>query len=75
MREIRNHALDVEEGLQPGQLRDGGLLRKAQGGVLLRSGPEGLVDRAVHGGAGRIHRLVQREAHHDIIGRTEPRSI
>lgn len=41
VREMRNHALDVEEGLQPGQLRDGGLLRKAQGGVLLWSGRKG----------------------------------
>lgn len=75
VREIRNHTLDVEERLQTGQLRDGGILRAPQGGVLLRPRLEGLVDRAVHGGAGRIHRLVQREAHQGIIGRDEPRPI
>lgn len=75
VRALRDNQVDVEEGVQPGQLGDGGALRAPQGGVLLRPGPEGLVDRAVHGGTGRIHRLVQREAHQGIIGRDESRPI
>ena len=70
-----DNQVDVEEGVQPGQLGDGGALRAPQGGVLLRPRLEGLVDRAVHGGTGRIHRSVQREAHQGIIGRDEPRPI
>ena len=46
-----------------------------QSGVLLRPGLEGLVDRVVHGGTGRIHRLVQQEAYQGIIGRDGPRPI
>lgn len=35
VQEIRNHALHVEEGLLSRQLRDGRVLRAAQGRVLL----------------------------------------
>lgn len=49
---LRDNQVDVEEGLQPGQLGDGGILLPPQGGVLLRSGPERPVDRAVHGDTG-----------------------
>ena len=49
----------VRQGLQPGQRRDGGLLRPAQEGVLARQGLVGLGSRPLHRGARGLDRPLQ----------------
>lgn len=59
MRGQRPHQEHVRQGLQPGQRRDGGLLRPAQEGVLARQGLVGLGPRPLHRGARGLDRPLQ----------------
>ena len=64
--------VDVEEGVQPGQLGDGGVLRQAQERVLPSSGLVGRDDIRVLPHARRLSEILQRGAVEGEAGMAEP---
>ena len=67
--------VDVEEGVQPGQLGDGGILRQAQERVLPPSGVVGRDDTRVLLHARRLSKVLQRGAAEGEAGLDEPDAV
>ena len=77
LQEPRPDAVDEREGLQSGQRGRRGVLRQAQAGVLPQAKLPRCLDRRVHHVVGRVHGLVQGQAHQTRIrdehhGQTHP---
>ena len=77
LRGARADAVDEREGLQSGQRGRRGVLRQAQAGVLPQAKLPRCLDRRVHHVVGRVHGLVQGQAHQTRIrdehhGQTHP---
>lgn len=75
MQEARAGQVDVEEGLQLGQLRDGGLLREAQERVLPPPRLVGGVNTGVLPHARRLPEVLQRGADEGEAGMDEPDAV
>ena len=77
LQEPRPDAVDEREGLQSGQRGRRGVPRQAQAGVLPQAKLPRRLDRRVHHVVGRVHGLVQGQAHQTRIrdehhGQTHP---
>lgn len=72
MREEPPDQVDVEEGVQPGQLGDGGVLRRARERVLPPSGLVGRDGARVLPHARRLSEVLQRGAAEGEAGMAEP---
>lgn len=67
--------VDVEEGMQPGQLGDGGILRQAREQVLPPSGLVGRDDARVLPHARRLSEILQRGTAEEEAGLDEPDAV
>ena len=75
LREEPPDQVDVEEGVQPGRLGDGGILRQAQERVLPPSGLVGRDDARVLPNARRLSEILQRGAAEGEAGMAEPDAV
>ena len=75
MREEPPDQVDVEEGVKPGQLGDGGILWQAQEWILPPSGLVGRDDTRVLSNARRLSEILQRGAAEREAGMAEPDAV